>query len=73
MATKSYERYENGVLVEEREIQIDDNIAIRLDIEALEQTVTPRRIREAIRTDQGRIWLASVDDQIAALRAQLQP
>ena len=66
MATKRYERYLNGTLVEEYDIQIDDKIIIRRDIEALEQTVTPRRIREAIGTVQGKQWLESIDDQISA-------
>ena len=30
------------------------------------------RIREAVLTDAGKAWLANVDSQIAALRAQLQ-
>jgi hypothetical protein len=45
-------------------------LAIKAQIEALEATQTPRRIREALRgTDNG--WLDNVDAQIAALRAQL--
>jgi hypothetical protein len=43
---------------------------IKAEIAALEATVTPRRIRESILgTDNG--WLAGVDAQISALRAQL--
>lgn len=45
-------------------------IAIRQQIAALEAQVTNRRIREAIR-GQGKAWLDNIDDQIAALRAQL--
>lgn len=37
---------------------------------ALEATVTQRRLREAALTEAGRAWLADVDAQIAALRAQ---
>lgn len=44
--------------------------SITNQIAALEATVTPRRIREAIRGS-GKAWLDSLDDQIAALRAQL--
>lgn len=39
-------------------------------IAALEASITNRRIREAIR-GQGKAWLDAIDDQIAALRAQL--
>ena len=39
-------------------------------ISDLEATVTPRRVREAIRGS-GKQWLDSIDDQIAALRSQL--
>lgn len=45
-------------------------VLIRNQIIALEMTVTQRRLREALR-GQGAAWLANVDDQIAALRAQL--
>lgn len=40
-------------------------------IQALEATITPRRMREAVTTGPGGVWLADVDAQIAALRAQL--
>lgn len=45
--------------------------AILLVITALESTVTPRRIREAVTTDAGKTWMASIDAQIAALRGSL--
>ncbi len=45
--------------------------AILLVITALESTVTPRRIREAVTTDAGKTWLVAVDSQIAALRGSL--
>lgn len=38
---------------------------------ALEATVTQRRGRESVTTTEGKTWLANVDAQIAALRAQL--
>lgn len=48
------------------------NENIICEIKLLEETVTARRIREAVfGTDNG--WLAGVETQIAALRAQLQP
>lgn len=44
--------------------------SITNQITALESTITNRRVREAIRGS-GKAWLDGVDDQIAALRAQL--
>jgi len=46
------------------------NAAIDAQIQALEATVTQRRLREAALTEAGKAWLADVDAQIAALRAQ---
>lgn len=43
---------------------------IQAEIAVLEASITNRRIREAIR-GQGKAWLDNIDDQIAALRAQL--
>ena len=40
-------------------------------IRNLEATVTPRRIREALLTPEGKAWLEGVEAQIAALRSQL--
>ena len=49
----------------------DENAEIKKQINDLEISVTDRRYREAILgVDNG--WLANVDAQIAALRAQLQ-
>lgn len=42
-----------------------DNLA---QIAQLESTVTPRRIREATLTVEGKAWLEGVDAQITALR-----
>ena len=47
------------------------NAPISDQIASLEGTVTPRRLREAVTTANGKTWLANVDSQIAALRAQL--
>lgn len=49
----------------------DASVAVLAQIRALEATVTPRRAREAILTDAGRVWLANVESQIATLRASL--
>ena len=56
-------------LVEEV-IELTQYQVIKRQIVALEMQQTPRRIRESILgTDDG--WLADIDAQIAALRAQL--
>jgi len=47
------------------------NAPILSSIAALESTVTPRRIREAVTTDAGKTWMAAIDAQIADLREQL--
>ena len=49
---------------------LDPNADIDAQILALEGTVTQRRLREAALTDEGKAWLADVDDQIETLRAQ---
>lgn len=48
------------------------NESILKQIADLEATVTQRRLREAIRGN-GKAWMDALDDQIAALRSQLQP
>jgi hypothetical protein len=45
--------------------------SITSQILALEATITERRKREAILTQEGRDWLTAVDAQIATLRGQL--
>ncbi len=46
-------------------------VPIREQIAALEKTQSDRRMREAVLTTEGKAWLATVDAQIASLRAQL--
>ena len=48
------------------------NAPILAKMATLEASVTPRRLREAIR-GAGKIWLDTVDDQITALRITLIP
>ena len=50
---------------------ISDHDQALIDINALESTVTNRRLREAALTDEGKAWLQNVDDDIAVLRASL--
>jgi hypothetical protein len=42
-------------------------------IRNLEATITPRRLREAVLTPEGKAWLEDVEAQIDAFRAQLPP
>lgn len=60
--------------IEQRKIDgatVAVNAPVLSAITALESTVTPRRIREAVTTDAGKTWLVAVDSQIAALRGSL--
>lgn len=49
----------------------DPRAVILRQIAELEARVTPRRAREAILTEGGRIWLEALDEEIATLRGQL--
>jgi len=42
-------------------------------INTLEASLTPRRLREAILTDEGKVWLQDTDNQITELRKQILP
>jgi hypothetical protein len=57
--------------VAEIEVRKTAPVPILAQILAIEATVTQRRLREAVTTVEGKAWLADVDSQIAALRAQL--
>lgn len=45
--------------------------SVLVQIEELEASVTPRRLREAVTSQAGKDWLAGVDSQISVLRGQL--
>jgi hypothetical protein len=45
--------------------------SIESQIQLLEATITPRRLREATLTKDGKTWLTDIDTQIATLRGQL--
>jgi hypothetical protein len=62
---------EGEVLAQAQAQKIEDQkVKIKTDIELLEDSVTPRRQREAIlKTDNG--WLDEVESKINALRTQL--
>ena len=49
-----------------------DNKPILDQIQALEASVTPRRIREAHAGTDGKKWIADIDSQIATLRKGLK-
>ena len=48
-----------------------NNAAVKAQIAELEAQQTPRRIREAALSAEGKSWLENLDSQITALRAQL--
>lgn len=50
----------------------EHNDSIKRQMAALEDSISIRRIREAIKGS-GKVWLDNVDDQITALRNQLLP
>ena len=52
---------------------IDPNDAIKSQIYAAEETITNRRLREAVLTPAGKAWLVTVDANIATLRGGLIP
>lgn len=62
----------NGTRIEVEEV-IETPVVptILRQIYILEEQITPRRIREAIKGPVGKAWLDNLDDQIATLRAQL--
>lgn len=59
-----------GSITIEQEIPIPAQ-SVQAEIASLESLQTPRRIREAALTDEGRAWLQNLEDQIAAKRAEL--
>ncbi|NLG06031.1 MAG: hypothetical protein GX567_19715 [Clostridia bacterium] len=44
---------------------------VQARIDAIEAQITPRRLREAVLTPEGAVWLAEREAEIAALREQL--
>jgi len=46
-------------------------LTVQEQIVELEAQQTPRRLREAVLTEDGELWLTSIEAQITALRAQL--
>lgn len=52
-----------------QQLQIKRDVLLK--IRNLEDSVTPRRIREACLTDDAKQWLSNVNNQIITLRGQL--
>lgn len=50
--------------------KLAQNVAKR-EIEDLEAKITPRRMREAVLTEQGKAWLVDIESQIKTLREEL--
>lgn len=46
-------------------------LTVQQQILAIEATITPRRLREAVLTPEGKTWLETADAQIVALRATI--
>ena len=54
---------------------VDDSkptwIATQEEIARLESTITPRRLRDALANDEGKVWVAAVELKIKTERAKL--
>ena len=50
---------------------IPPEVVTKQQIAELESVITPRRLREAILTPEGKTWLTSIDQQVATLRGKL--
>ena len=57
------------ISVEFSKLQAED--VIHTDIQKLESTVTPRRIRDALASDEGKAWVAAVELKIKTERVKL--
>jgi hypothetical protein len=54
--------------------QRDKDIVIansKIEIRRLESTVTARRMRDALASDEGKVWVANIEDKIKSERAKL--
>ena len=61
---------EREALVESDRIRIFRDSKI-YSIQAKEASITPRRLRDALLTDAGKLWLEAVEAEIAQLRIEL--
>jgi hypothetical protein len=68
----NYELYDrDGNILDQAELVISPRNEALQQIAALEGQVTQRRMREAALTDEGKVWLAAIEDQIKGLRSKL--
>jgi hypothetical protein len=62
--------FKNGVLVSTETLP---DLSARDQIAGLEMQITPRRLREAVLTAEGKAWLEDCEARIAALRSKIEP
>lgn len=67
------EVYETPIFVDlsEEELTAQKDADIKAEISAIEASVSPRRLREAMLTAEGKLWIAEQDAKIEELRKQL--
>jgi len=67
--TQSRETYDNqGNVILSEQIEADEAAIAKATIIALEDEITPRRLREAVLSAKGKTWLVNKDAEITALR-----
>tara|TARA_Y100001951_G_C11059883_1_gene140220 strand:+ start:147 stop:437 length:291 start_codon:yes stop_codon:yes gene_type:complete len=57
--------------VEAMQVTLEAQAPAKAEIKRIEQSVTPRRMREAITSDEGKAWVANIEDKIESERAKL--
>lgn len=55
----------------EEELKAELVSSLRMQIIELESSATARRIRDAVLTEEGRLWLENLETQIAGVRVEL--
>lgn len=55
----------------EEELKDELVSSLRMQIIELESSATARRVREAVLTEEGRLWLENLETQIAGVRVEL--
>lgn len=53
------------------ELKDEQVSSLRMQIIELESSATARRVREAVLTEEGRLWLGNLETQIAGVRVEL--
>jgi hypothetical protein len=57
--------------VEAMQVTLEAQAPAKAEIKRIEQSVTPRRMREAITSDEGKAWVALVEEKIKVERNKL--